>query len=109
MLRVRRNGHGTTQGTEAASERGCTASSRLHRIGSQLGEGFGASRFSRFGPTSIQTAASATGAALTIAKRETDKWANFSPRYRKDLGPVFEYLNEKISHADVSILTLADV
>lgn len=37
------------------------ASSRLHRICSQQDEGFGASRLSCFGPTSIHTAASAAG------------------------------------------------
>ncbi len=47
--------------------------------------------------------------ALIAAMRETDKWANFSPRYRKDLEPVFEYLTEKIGKADVARLTQADV
>ena len=47
--------------------------------------------------------------ALIAAMRETDKWANFSPRYRKDLEPVFEYLNEKIGKADVARLTQADI
>jgi len=41
--------------------------------------------------------------------RETDKWANFSPRYRKDLEPVFDYLKEKNGHQDVSRLTKADI
>jgi integrase len=47
--------------------------------------------------------------ALIAAMRETDKWANFSPRYRKDLAPVFEYLGEKIGKADVARLTQADI
>lgn len=47
--------------------------------------------------------------ALITAMRETDKWANFSPRYRKDLEPVFRYLEEKIGKADVSRLTQADI
>lgn len=47
--------------------------------------------------------------ALIAAMRETDKWANFSPRYRKDLEPVFEYLTEKIGKADVARLTQADI
>lgn len=47
--------------------------------------------------------------ALIAAMRETDKWANFSPRYRKDLEPVFEYLSEKIGKADVARLTQADI
>ena len=48
-------------------------------------------------------------AALIAAIRETEKWANFSPRYRKDLEPVFEYLNEKIGKLDVARLTQADI
>ena len=47
--------------------------------------------------------------ALISAMRETDKWANFSPRYRKDLEPIFEYLTEKIGKADVARLTPADI
>lgn len=47
--------------------------------------------------------------ALIAAMRETDKWAGFSPRYRKDLEPVFQYLAEKLGNADVSRLTQADV
>ncbi|KII14872.1 MULTISPECIES: tyrosine-type recombinase/integrase [Rhodobacterales] len=47
--------------------------------------------------------------ALIAAMRETDKWAGFSPRYRKDLEPVFEYLTEKIGKADVARLTQADI
>jgi hypothetical protein len=35
-------------------------------------------------------------AVLIAAMRETGKWANFSPRYREDLEPVFEYLEERI-------------
>ncbi|MDJ0858640.1 MAG: tyrosine-type recombinase/integrase [Dinoroseobacter sp.] len=48
-------------------------------------------------------------AALIDAMRETDKWANFSPRYRKDLEPVFEYLKDKIGHQDVARLNQADI
>ncbi|WP_107496438.1 tyrosine-type recombinase/integrase [Thalassobius sp. I31.1] len=47
--------------------------------------------------------------ALIAAMRETDKWANFSPRYRKDLEPVFTYLTEKIGKTDVARLTQADI
>lgn len=47
--------------------------------------------------------------ALIAAMRETDKWANFSPRYRQDLEPVFQYLTEKIGKADVARLTQADI
>ncbi|WP_197917305.1 tyrosine-type recombinase/integrase [Thiosulfatihalobacter marinus] len=47
--------------------------------------------------------------ALIEAMRETDKWANFSHRYRKDLEPVFEYLKEKIGNQDVARLTQADI
>ena len=42
-------------------------------------------------------------------RSETDKWANFSHRYRKDLEPVFEYLKEKIGNQDVARLTQADI
>ena len=48
-------------------------------------------------------------AALIAAMRETDKWANYAPRYRKDLELVFEYLTEKIGKADVARLTQADI
>lgn len=47
--------------------------------------------------------------ALIAAMRETDKWADLSPRYRKDLEPVFKYLIEKIGKRDVSQLTQADI
>ena len=47
--------------------------------------------------------------ALIEAMRDTDKWANFSPRYRKDLEHVFEYLRDKIGHQDVARLTQADI
>lgn len=48
-------------------------------------------------------------AALIKLFRESDKWAGFSPRYRKDLEPVFLYLEEKIGKADVSRLTQPDI
>ncbi|MBV1865820.1 MAG: tyrosine-type recombinase/integrase [Rhodobacteraceae bacterium] len=54
-------------------------------------------------------AAKTSWGALIEAMRKTDKWANFSPRYRKDLEPVFEYLKEKIGQADVARLTQADI
>lgn len=47
--------------------------------------------------------------AIITAMRESDKWANFSPRYRKDLEPVFQYLEEKIGHANVARMTQADI
>lgn len=47
--------------------------------------------------------------ALINDMRETDKWENFSPRYRKDLEPVFLYLADKIGHQDVAWLTQADI
>ena len=56
-----------------------------------------------------EAAAKTSWHALINAMRETDKWANFSPRYRKDLEPVFEYLKEKIGHQDVTRLTQADI
>ncbi|MDG3040709.1 tyrosine-type recombinase/integrase [Roseicyclus marinus] len=40
---------------------------------------------------------------------ETDKWASLSPRYRKDLELVFEYLRNKIGDADVARLSQADI
>jgi integrase len=48
-------------------------------------------------------------AALIDAMRETDKWANYSARYRGDLEKVFKYLTEKIGGADVAKLTQADI
>ncbi len=56
-----------------------------------------------------KAAAKTSWTALIEAMRETDKWANFSPRYRKDLEPVFEYLKDKIGHQDVARLTQADI
>lgn len=56
-----------------------------------------------------KAAAKTSWGALIDAMRETDKWANFSPRYRKDLEPVFEYLKDKIGHQDVARLTQADI
>lgn len=47
--------------------------------------------------------------AIIAAMREGDKWANFSPRYRKDLEPIFTYLEDKIGPVDVSRLTQADI
>lgn len=47
--------------------------------------------------------------AIIEAMRQSDKWANFSPRYRKDLEPVFTYLEDKIGPVDVSRLTQADI
>jgi hypothetical protein len=47
--------------------------------------------------------------AIIAAMRGSDKWANFSPRYRKDLEPVFIYIEEKIGNADVARLTTADI
>lgn len=48
-------------------------------------------------------------AALIAAMRETDKWANYSPRYRSDLDEVFEYLIEKIGKTDVARLSQPDI
>jgi len=36
--------------------------------------------------------------------KQTEKWASFSPRYRKDLEPILLYLDEKIGSKDVSLL-----
>ena len=47
--------------------------------------------------------------AIITAMRESDKWANFSPRYRKDLEPIFIYLENKIGPKDVSRMTQADI
>lgn len=46
---------------------------------------------------------------LIKAFRDSDKWAGFSPRYRDDLEPVFQYLEEKIGNADVSRLKQPDI
>jgi hypothetical protein len=46
---------------------------------------------------------SKTSWALLIDEMmQTDKWANYSSRYRADLEEVFEYLIEKIGKADVA-------
>ena len=41
--------------------------------------------------------------------RTSDKWADFSPRYRFDLERIFLYLEEKIGKVAVSRLTQADI
>ncbi len=41
--------------------------------------------------------------------RQSDRWAGFSPRYRRDLEPVFEYLEDKIGKKDVSRLSQPDI
>ncbi len=48
-------------------------------------------------------------AALIEQFRQGDKWAGFSPRYRRDLEPSFEYLAEKIGKQEVSRLSQPDV
>lgn len=47
--------------------------------------------------------------ALITILRQSKKWAGFSPRYRKDLEPVLQYLEEKIGKRDVSKLTPSDI
>lgn len=47
--------------------------------------------------------------ALILHFRQSDKWAGFSPRYRRDLEPVFEYFEEKIGKQDVSRLSQPDI
>jgi integrase len=47
--------------------------------------------------------------ALIALFRQTDKWAGFSPRYRKDLESVFLYIEDRIGKADVSRLTQPDI
>lgn len=56
-----------------------------------------------------RAAAKTSWNALIDAMRETDRWANFSPRYRKDLEPVLMYLKDKIGQQDVARLTQADI
>ena len=48
-------------------------------------------------------------AALIEVVRNSDEWADLSPRYRKDLDPVFGYLIEKMGNRDVARLTQADI
>lgn len=48
------------------------------------------------------------GAAIKIL-RESDRWAEKSIRYRQDLEPVLEYLDEKIGKRDVARLSQADI
>lgn len=47
--------------------------------------------------------------ALIVLFRHSDKWAGFSPRYRSDLEPVFQYLEKAIGLQDVSRLTQPDI
>lgn len=56
-----------------------------------------------------KAAAKTSWSALIKDMKKTDKWADFSNRYRKDLEQVFDYLEEKIGDSDVSRLTKADV
>ncbi len=48
-------------------------------------------------------------AALIELHMQSDKWASASPRYRKDLEPIFAYLVSRIGKADVSKLTQPDI
>ncbi len=48
------------------------------------------------------------GAGIVLL-RGSDRWAEFSARYRADLEPVLIYLEEKIGQRDVSRLTRADI
>jgi integrase len=48
------------------------------------------------------------GAALALL-RQSDRWAALSPRTRKDLEPVLEYLVEKIGKRDIARITTADI
>ncbi|MCE8431770.1 tyrosine-type recombinase/integrase [Rhodovulum sulfidophilum] len=41
---------------------------------------------------------------LIAELKRTEKWAGFSPRYRKDLEPILLYLEDKIGSKDVSLL-----
>jgi len=56
-----------------------------------------------------RAAAKTSWGALIDDMLETDKWANLSLRYRKDLELVFEYLRDKIGDADVARLGQADI
>ncbi|KPQ07475.1 MAG: Site-specific recombinase XerD [Rhodobacteraceae bacterium HLUCCA12] len=47
--------------------------------------------------------------ALIKLIRESDWWRDKSPRYRADLEPVFQYLEEKVGKRDVSRMTQADI
>lgn len=47
--------------------------------------------------------------ALIALFRQSDRWQNYSPRYRADLEKVFLYLEEKIGGRDVSRMTQADI
>lgn len=50
-----------------------------------------------------------TWSALIKLLRETDEWKDQSPRYRRDLEKVFDYLEEKIGNRDVARLMQADI
>ncbi len=59
---------------------------------------------------SKKSSASKTSWSLLIEEMmQTDKWANYSPRYQADLEEVFEDLVEKIAKADVARLTQTDI
>lgn len=59
--------------------------------------------------TGRQADAKRSWSALIEQFKHTDKWARFSPRYRRDLEIVFTYLDEKIGRQDVSRLSQADI
>ena len=48
-------------------------------------------------------------AAAIDLTMQSDRWGEFSQRYRADLEPVFDYLREKIGKRDVARLTQADI
>ena len=47
--------------------------------------------------------------ALIKLTMESDWWRDKSPRYRADLEPVFQYLDEKVGKRDVARMTQADI
>ncbi|MDF2140816.1 tyrosine-type recombinase/integrase [Paenirhodobacter sp. CAU 1674] len=55
-----------------------------------------------------QEAKRSWAAAIKIL-RTSDRWAEHSQRYRQDLEPVLEYLEDKIGKRDVRRLTAADI
>ena len=56
-----------------------------------------------------QAQAKRSWSALIADLKETDFWAKKSKRYRRDLEPVFDYLEKKIGERDINCLTVADV
>ncbi len=81
---------------------------KLHRINAEEGTADFDRQYWEI-RTGKRAEAKQSWSALIELFRQSDKWSNFSPRYRSDLEKAFLYLEEKIGKVDVSRLTQPDI